>query len=146
MRRANSVFTAPNTTVDTMTTSRTIAGLLGPTLIALPVAMLLNLGSFPAIAEQFARELPLIFVSGILLFVAGLAIVRAHNIWSGGWPVLVTVLGWLAIIGGLARMLFPTRAAGIAAQFGESRGMLAGTAIVLLLIGAFLSFKAYRRD
>jgi cytochrome bd-type quinol oxidase subunit 2 len=90
-----------------MTTSKRIAGLIGPTFVALAVSMLLNLGSFPALAEQISRDPALILVSGILLLVAGLAIVREHNRWAGGWPVLVTALGWLAILGGLARMLFP---------------------------------------
>jgi hypothetical protein len=45
--------------------------------------MLFNFGSFPALAEQISRDPGLIFVSGIILFVAGLAIVRAHNIWTG---------------------------------------------------------------
>ena len=76
-----------------MRTSKTIAGLIGPTLVAVATAVLLNLGSFPALAEQVSRDPALIFLSGILLFVAGLSIVRAHNIWAGGWPVLVTVFG-----------------------------------------------------
>src|SRR6266851_2229954 len=109
-----------------MTTSKMIAGLMGPTLIAIAVAMLLNLDSFPVLVEQVARDPALIFLSGVLLFVAGLAIVRAHNIWSGGWPVLVTVLGWLALVGGMARMFFPIRLAGIAAQMGASRALLVG--------------------
>ena len=91
-----------------MTTSKTIAGLIGPTLVAIAAGMLLNIGSLPTLAEQVSRDPALIFVSGILLFVAGLAIVRVHNRWTNGWPVLVTVLGWLAVLGGLARMLFPT--------------------------------------
>jgi hypothetical protein len=57
-----------------MTTSKTIAGLIGPTLVAIAAGMLLNIGSFPALAEQVSRDSALIFVSGILLFVAGLAI------------------------------------------------------------------------
>src|ERR1700724_838370 len=69
---------------------------------------------FPELAEQVARDPGLIFLSGILLFVAGLAIVRDHNVWVGGWPVLVTVLGWVAVLSGLLRMLFPTRLAQIA--------------------------------
>jgi hypothetical protein len=43
----------------------------------------------------------LIFLSGILLFVAGVAILRSHNVWTGGWPVVVTVLGWLALLDAL---------------------------------------------
>jgi hypothetical protein len=129
-----------------MTNSKMIAGLIGPTLFAIAAALLLNLGSFPAMVEQVSRDPALIFVSGVLLFVAGLAIVRAHNIWTGGWPVLVTVLGWVAVLSGLGRMFFPIRLAAIAAQIGQSRGLIAGSAVVLLLLGGFLSFKAYSRD
>jgi hypothetical protein len=126
--------------------SKAIAGLIGPTLVAIATALLLNLGSFPAMAEQVARDPALIFLSGILLFVAGLAILRVHNIWSGGWPVLVTVLGWLALLGGLARMFLPMRLASIAGQIGQSGGVIAAGAVVLLLVGGFLSFKAFSRD
>ena len=80
-----------------MNTSKTIAGLIGLTLVAMAASMLLNVGSFPALAKQVFHDPVLIFVSGILLFVAGLAIVRVHNRWTDGWPVLVTVLGWLAV-------------------------------------------------
>lgn len=120
-----------------MTTSKMIAGLIGPTLVAIAAAMLINVGSFPALTEQISRDPALIFVSGILLLVAGLAIVRAHNIWAGGWPVLVTVLGWLAVLGGLVRMLFPIELAAIVAGVGQSTGLIAAVAVVLLVLGAF---------
>ena len=129
-----------------MSTSKTIAGLIGPTLVAIAVSLLFNIGSFPALAEQISRDPALIFLSGALLLVAGLAIVRAHNIWAGGWPVLVTVLGWLALLSGLSRMLFPFRMAALAAAVGQSTGLIVATAGVLLLLGAFLSFKAYGPD
>src|SRR6266403_3848350 len=109
-----------------MTTSKTIAGLIGPTLVAIAAGMLLNIGSL----EQVSRDPALIFVSGILLFVAGLAIVRVHNRWTNGWPVLVTVLGWLAVFGGLVRMLFPTGLAAIAGGFGQNIGAIIAAAIV----------------
>src|ERR1700745_4190238 len=102
--------------------------------------MLLNVGSFPALAEQVSRDPALIFVSGILLFE------RVQNRWTNGWPVLVTVLGWLFFLGGLARMLFPTRLAAIAAGIGQITGAIIAGAIVLLALGAILSFKAYRRN
>jgi hypothetical protein len=129
-----------------MTRSKMIAGLMGPTLVAIAAAMLLNSASFPELVEKISRDPGVIFLSGILLFVAGLAIVRAHNIWAGGWPVLVTVLGWLAILSGLVRMLFPTRLAAIAAAVAQRPGGIVAGAVVLLVVGAFLSFKAYSRD
>jgi hypothetical protein len=129
-----------------MTASKSIAGLIGPTLVAGSVAVLLNLGTWPGLVEQGFRDPVLIFVSGFPLFVTGLAIVRANNRWEGGWPILVTVVGWLALIGGLSRILFPTRLAPIAVGAIHSTGVLPAVAIVYLVVGAFLSFKGYSRE
>ena len=126
-----------------MTTSKMIAGLIGPTLVAIGAAILFNLSIFPAMMEQVTRDPGLVFLTGILLFVVGLAIVRAHNSRAGGWPLMLTVLGWLAILGGLIRMFFPARLGAIAASLGQ--GIIA-VAVIMLVIGAFLSFKAYSRD
>jgi hypothetical protein len=43
-------------------------------------------------------------------------------------------------------MLFPTGLASIAAGIGQITGAIIAGAIVLLGLGAFLSFKAHRRD
>jgi hypothetical protein len=127
-----------------MTISKTIAGLIGPTLIVLAAALLINLHSISALVEAVSHDPALVLLSGVLSFVAGLAIVRVHNHWAGDWAVLVTILGWLLLIGGLVRMLFPIWLAGMAASFGQRTGFIAGEAgVVLLLIGAFLSYKAY---
>jgi hypothetical protein len=127
-----------------MTTSKLIAGLLGPTLIANGAALLLNLTTWRTLGEQFARDPELIYVVGIVVLVAGLAIVRSHNVWTGGWPVVVTIFGWLAILGGLARMLFPVQLAEVAVGVLQAPGVLPTAAIAQLLLGAFFSLKAYR--
>jgi hypothetical protein len=45
-----------------MTTSKSIAGLIGPTLAAGAVAVLLNLATWPVLVEQGFRDPALIFV------------------------------------------------------------------------------------
>ena len=129
-----------------MTTSKTIAGLMGPTLVAGAVSVLINLAVWPALAEQAFRSPGLILMSGFMLFVAGLAIVRVHNRWSGGWPVLVTILGWLAFIGRLTRILFPARLAAIAIPAVQSTGLLTTVAVLLLAAGVFLTFKGFTAE
>ena len=129
-----------------MAPSKLIAGLIGPLLIAMSIAMLVNRHLFPAMAGQLAQNYGLVFLSGILSLLAGVAIVRVHNVWTGGWRVIVTVLGWLAIAGGLVRMWFPQRAAPIAEALGGSSTGLVIAGLVVLALGAFLSFKAYGPD
>jgi hypothetical protein len=123
--------------------SKLIAGLIGPVMMAMGIAMLVNRDLFPVMVSQIAHDQGLIFVSGILSLLGGLAVVRVHNVWSGGWRIIVTVLGWLAIVGGLVRMWFPQRAAPIAETFAASSTALVIGGLVVLGLGVFLSYKAY---
>ena len=119
-----------------MTDSRRIAGLLGPTLIALAVTEAMNL----RVMAENPAAVGLVYLNGTLLFVAGLAIVQVHNRWTRGWPVLVTVMGWIAVLAGLGRMIAPQSATSGAAW-------VYGLLIVLLVIGIVLTFTGYaRRD
>ena len=124
--------------------SRAIAGLMGPVLVAMAAALLLNKKLMPELAQQMQHDFGIIFLSGILLLVTGLSIVRVHNDWAGGWPVLVTLLGWLAIIGGLARMLYFRHLALLAPGIVQYPAVITGAAVILLLVGVFLILKGYR--
>ena len=111
--------------------SKKLAVLVGPTLIALGVTEAINLDVF---ANQIA---PVVYLNGAILFVAGLAIIRTHNLWTWRWPIILTLTGWGALIGGLWRMALPN-----APQLAEN----ALTYLVLATIvafGAILSVKAY---
>ena len=126
-----------------MAPTKLIAGLMGPLLLAIGVAILLNRDLFPAIARQLSQNYAVVFIAGMLALVAGVAIVRVHNIWSGGWPVIVTVLGWLSIVGGLARMWLPQLAGPITDAVASNPAILLLAAIVVLALGGFLTFKSY---
>lgn len=117
-----------------MTNSKQIAGLIGPTLIVITISEAMNLHIW---ANNIA---PVTYLNGTLLFVAGLSIVRVHNRWTGGWPVMVTLVGWVVMLGGLFRMFAPE-----AQQGGENIPTYA-VIMVILAIGIFLTFKAYSRE
>ena len=129
--------------MDNATASKSIAALIGPTLVALGASTLINLGRLPTLVEQVAREPALILVSGMLLFVAGLAIVRAHHHWRRDWSIVVTLLGWLSLLGGLARILVPFRLADAMVGLGDRPVVEVCSAIVVLVVGVFLSYKGY---
>jgi hypothetical protein len=75
-----------------------------------------------------------------LLFVAGLAMVQAHNRWSRDWRILVTLSGWILLFGGFYRMIAPE-----APQV--SKGFAADAIFaVLIAVGGFLTFNAYRPE
>lgn len=87
---------------------------------------------------------PVVYLSGVLLFVAGLAIVRAHNVWVPDWTVLVTLTGWLALLVGLLRMFSAGGYQRQAASMPSSVFMVLEA--ILLAIAVFMTYKAYSRD
>jgi hypothetical protein len=117
-----------------MTNSKHIAQLIGPTLVAITLSEALNLRIW---ATDIA---PVTYLNGCILFVVGLSIVRAHNLWRLAWPVLVTLIGWGAVVGGLFRMFAPR-----AHQGGQNPATYA-VITLLLAIGVFLSIKGYGRE
>lgn len=125
-----------------MSTSEFIAGLMGPTLITIALSVLINQTRFSELVEQVERNYSIIFFAGIVMLVAGLAVVQTHNIWHG-WPVIITILGWLLIIGGLIRTLFAPRISTVARPFVEQPMVVLLALLVALAVGAFLTMKGY---
>ena len=128
-----------------MENSKTIAGLVGPSMLLAGALVLLNMNLFPGMVAEITRNPLLVILAGFITFVVGLAIVRVHNRWTKGWPVIVTIIGWICILGGLLRALFPVLVAQIAVQVIRVPGILPTAAVIMLALGGFLSFKAYRR-
>ena len=130
--------------MDKTDTSKFIAGLVGPVLVTVAVSLFVNQSHMADMMDQFARDWALVFVAGIMTLVAGLAIVQTHKVWSGGWPVVITVLGWLAVIGGVARMVLPREMADLGVRFATHPQGALMAAVIPFALGIFLSLKAYR--
>ena len=117
-----------------MNESKKMAGLIGPALVVIALSEALNLriwdNSIPSVT----------YLDGTLLFIGGFAIIRAHSRWILGWPVLITLVGWVALLGGLFRMFAPEVQRGL--QNTPAAGIYS-VDIVLLAVGIFLTFKAY---
>ena len=131
-----------------MTTSKIIAALLGPTLVATALMVLVNLGAMPGVIEELSKSPMLIVLAGYAAFVPGVAIAYFHNRWTAGWPILITLFGWLSVVVGFIRMVFPIQLAGVMSRAAFAPVMhivLPAIGAVFLLVGAVLSYKAFVR-
>jgi hypothetical protein len=83
-------------------------------------------------------------IFAVMALAAGLAVVLAHNIWSGGpLPILVTVIGWIMLIRGvLFLFLSPETTLSILAamQFGNLFYVYLAVPFVL---GIYLTYLAF---
>jgi uncharacterized membrane protein HdeD (DUF308 family) len=119
--------------------SRQIAGLAGPTLLAALVS------EFPVVQPHLydSQIPPVVYLSGVLMFIAGLAIVRAHNVWTRRWNVLVTLTGWFFLVLGLVRMFAASQYR--QATQATSSAVFMALEVILLIIALILTYQGYRR-
>lgn len=120
-----------------MANSKQVGGLVGPTL----VAVLASESSFVQPRLYDVQIPPVVYLSGVLLFVAGLAVVRSHNVWALNWTILITLCGWCFLALGLVRMF----AASQYLQAAQGGNLLALMAIegFFLVVALIITFKAY---
>jgi hypothetical protein len=129
--------------VDAMKTSRVVARMLGGMLFISGVGILLNSDGYRATAAEFLGGVGLIYMSGIMALVAGLAIVNLHNVWTKDWRTLLTLIGWFAVADGILRVVVPEFIARFDAWYIAQPGFLTGSGLIVLALGAFLTFKSY---
>ena len=95
--------------------------------------------------EALLRNLSMMLVLGIITVIAGLAMVLAHNIWRGGaLPVVVTLVGWLALIKGLLILILPADAvAEILMSWLRHPQLFYVSMILPLLLGIYLTYCGF---
>ncbi len=126
-----------------MQTSIFIARLIGPVLLVAGAAALANPRDLHDMARDFMASRALIALAGFLALLGGLAIVNTHNVWTAGWPVLITILGWLSIIAGILRIGFPAAVEAIGKAMLSRTVLLRVAGACQLVLGAVLVVMGY---
>ena len=126
-----------------MQTSILIAKLIGPILLVAAIVMLVNTKDLQELARGFMKDRPLIYISGILAMLGGLAIVNTHNVWTLNWPVIITIFGWAMLIGGAARMTQPSLVRSIGGAMLENPALIRVSGALWVLIGLWLTYVGY---
>lgn len=120
-----------------------LAKLIGPVMLALGLFVAFN----PARVSRMGREVlasdALLLIAGVITLPAGLAIVLSHNIWVANWPVLITAMGWIMIVAGLARILLPGLMQSLGAAMLEKPIVTTIPGLLMAAIGAFLCYQGY---
>jgi hypothetical protein len=126
-----------------METSIFLARLIGPVLLVMGVGMVANRQGFRTMAEEFLASRALIFLAGLLALVPGLAIVLVHNVWAFDWRLIITLLGWLSVIGGMFRILMPQQVTAVGSAMLARGYVMTVGGIAMLTIGAILTLFGY---
>jgi glucan phosphoethanolaminetransferase (alkaline phosphatase superfamily) len=121
-----------------------IARLAGPLFVVVGVGILLNGAVYSAMITEAVHSPTLIYFSGLSALLPGLAILNVHRTWTADWRVIITIFGWLLVIGGVIRIVLPQTTASLAGTIYSGAAALPVVAVISIVLGAFLSFQGYR--
>jgi vacuolar-type H+-ATPase subunit I/STV1 len=77
-------------------------------IVIIPSLVIHKQATVGSITELFNSP-AFMLLTGVIAVAVGLAMILAHNVWSGGaLPVVVTAVGWLSLIKGLMFLLLPS--------------------------------------
>ncbi len=122
-----------------------LSKLFGLYFILVALLMMLHKQAVVDMVTGLLHDPSTMFVLGLLALVAGLAMVLAHNIWSGGvLPVVVTIVGWLALAKGLMfLLLFSGDAAGFYLGRLHYSQLFYVYMAICLVLGAYLTYGGF---
>ncbi len=127
----------------TMERSNFLAKLIGPLFIAGGAGMIFNNVVYRAMFERALHDHMLIYLSGVVALPVGLAIVATHNDWKWHWPLIITLIGWLAITGGIVRMVAPQLIEQIGLSVLSYPNFFVVDGGIAVLLGVLLSYFGY---
>jgi hypothetical protein len=119
-----------------------LAQVIGWYLFLTSLAMLMNKSYFKKVMNEILLSPSLLTLSGALSIIFGLLITISHNVWAMDWRTLITLIGWLALLQGAFRYLFPEKAVFLAKKL-QTKVFFTAASWVWLLIGLYLLWIGY---
>ena len=106
------------------------------------MAIIARYEKFIQIEKNIAKNVSTIYLSGFFIIMIGAAIIASHNIWLWDWPVIITLLGWAALIKGTMRILFPETVVYLINKKVNNYWFLSAE-ISFLMLSAYLLYQGF---
>jgi len=90
-----------------METALLISKILGIIYFAFGIGMLVNPSFYRREIPKLLENSAYLILGGFLAIVFGFLILEGQNTWPSDWTVVITILGWIAILKGAILLAFP---------------------------------------
>ncbi len=122
-----------------MDTTAFVLRLLAVVYLAVGLGMIVSADYYRQVFQKAFKNHTMAYFAPVITLVIGFSIVSFHNVWSG-WPVLVTLFGWIATLKGLSMIIFPEKMAKISMEVLTKKNFYGYGAFAFLLGLVFAYF------
>lgn len=128
--------------IENMSNTEVFALFTGLYCVAAGVGLALDWKSYKNLLDEL-QEFSLVgFLTGLITFMIGALIVSFHNIWTNPIAIIVSLIGWAALIEGLLLLAFRRTFVSVFSGFPMTAKTLIPYGIFAILLGVFLIYGA----
>jgi len=88
-------------------TDKQIFQILGLAYLSIGLGLLLNPRYYKQMFIDFKTNLTAMYLGGIFAFAIGFLLITFHNIWVKDVSVIITIVGWMALLKGISILVLP---------------------------------------
>lgn len=125
-----------------METSIFIAQTLSLLYLSIGAGLLMNRNYYQSAFIELIENKGMMFLSGWMALVAGVALINFHNVWSNDWRMIITVVGWIVLAKGITLFAFPSLMSTYKKLFLNTRFLDTITYLVIAL-GLFFGYYGF---
>ncbi len=126
-----------------MELSLLLAKIFGLLYIAVGLGMLINRAYYRKVLTDMTTNSALVMYGGAAAIVVGLVMVLNHNLWAGGWEIIITIIAWLALLKGILLLLAPKAMLGLTKMLTKNESVFVLWAVLALILGLVLGYFGF---
>ncbi|MDF2379815.1 MAG: hypothetical protein P1V18_06400 [Candidatus Gracilibacteria bacterium] len=125
-----------------MNYAQLVAEIIGPVYLTVGLGFLINGAYYKKMINEVIKDKTLMYFGGIMALVLGILILRVHSVWMQDWTVLVTLIGWIAVLKGLGLLFVPEKFLVLSQWFVSDKSLMLAK-VVCFVIGGVFTYYGY---
>ncbi len=103
--------------------------------ISIGLGIVINREFYKNMFADFVERPATLYLGGLMALVVGYLLVAFHNTWTADLSVIITVLGWMALVKGIVILVCPKRMISLSKALMEKKNFMRIEAIVAIVAG-----------
>ncbi len=125
--------------IETLSVTQILAVFIGLYMVAAGIGFLTGRGSYASLIDELRDNTALGYVTGAFVFALGAAMVAVHNLWTGPLAIVVSLVGWGALIEGVLMLAIRRTFLGLVKVVPLTPATLVPCGIAAVVFGAVLA-------
>ncbi len=126
--------------LDSFTLTQTLGLFLALYMAAAGIGLLTDAKSYADVMDEFRDKPGLTYIAAILAFTVGAVLVSIHNLWGTPLEIIVSLIGWAALVEGALMLALRRPFFTIVGAMPLNEGFMKGYGAFVLALAAVLAW------